>query len=124
TEDIRDPLRQLGFEDDRLDLEMLMIRSIPAQLSCADASELVRDILADFQTRGSSRLIQEAIHEMLASMACHGSIRAGRRLTREEMNGLLREMESTDYSGQCNHGRPTWVELSAKELDRFFLRGR
>ncbi len=124
AEHIRDEFQQLGFEIDRLDVETLMIRSVPAQLSCTDVSALVRDVLSDFQSKGSSHRIQDNIHEMLSSMACHGSIRAGRRLTREEMNGLLREMEATDYSGQCNHGRPTWVELSAKELDRFFLRGR
>ncbi|MGH8560028.1 MAG: DNA mismatch repair endonuclease MutL [Methylococcales bacterium] len=124
AEQLRDDFLQLGFEIDRLDLETLMIRSVPAQLSCADVSTLVRDVLSDIRSKGSSRRIQDSLDEMLASMACHGSIHAGRRLTREEMNVLLREMEATDYSGQCNHGRPTWVELSAKELDRFFLRGR
>jgi DNA mismatch repair protein MutL len=124
AEQMRDEFRKLGFEIDRIDLETLMVRAVPAQLSGADVATLVRDVLSDFDSQGSSRVIQDGIDEMLASIACHGAIRANRRLTRDEMNGLLREMESTDYSGQCNHGRPTWVELTARELDRYFLRGR
>ncbi|MGR9108424.1 MAG: DNA mismatch repair endonuclease MutL [Gammaproteobacteria bacterium] len=124
AEEMRDQFRKLGFEIDRLDIKTLMVRSVPAQLSCTDLATMVRDVLSDMQSHGSSTRIQDRIHEMLSSMACHGSVRAKRRLTRDEMNGLLREMEATDYSGQCNHGRPTWVELTTKELDRFFLRGR
>ncbi len=124
AEEIQDEFRKLGFEIDRLDIETLVVRSVPAQLSCTDVPALVRDVISDIQSKGSSFRIQDSIHEMLASVACHGAIRANRRLTRDEMNVLLREMEATDYSGQCNHGRPTWVELSARELDRFFLRGR
>jgi DNA mismatch repair protein MutL len=124
AEEMLEEFGKLGFEIDRLDLETLMVRSVPVQLTCTDIETLVRDVLSDFRSKGSSFRIQDSINEMLASVACHGSIRANRRLTREEMNALLREMEATDYSGQCNHGRPTWVELSAKELDRFFLRGQ
>ena len=119
-----DQFRKLGFEIDRLDLETLMVRSIPVQLANVDVSVLVRDVLSDIQAKGSSYRIQDTANELLASMACHGAIRAKRRLTRDEMNALLREMEVTDYSGQCNHGRPTWVELTSKELDQFFLRGQ
>ncbi|MGH8547956.1 MAG: DNA mismatch repair endonuclease MutL [Methylococcales bacterium] len=124
AEELRDEFRKLGFEIDRLDLETLMIRSVPAPFSCTDVSTLVRDVLSELHSQGSSSLIQDGIDAMLARLACHGAIRANRRLTRAEMNVLLREMEATDYSGQCNHGRPTWVELTARELDRFFLRGR
>lgn len=124
AQEMREEFGKLGFEIDRLDFETLVIRTVPAQFSCTDVSRLVVDVLSDIQSNGSSTRIQDRIDEMLASIACHGSIRANRRLTREEMNHLLREMEATDFSGQCNHGRPTWVELTAKELDRFFLRGR
>ncbi len=116
--------RKLGFEIDRLDLETLMVRSIPVQLANVDVSALIRDVLSDIQAKGSSYRIQDTANELFSSIACHGAIRAKRRLTRDEMNALLREMETTDYSGQCNHGRPTWVELTSKELDQFFLRGQ
>jgi DNA mismatch repair protein MutL len=119
-----DQFGKLGFEIDRLDLETLLVRSIPVQLANVDVSALIRDVLSDIQAKGSSYRIQDTANELLASMACHGAIRAKRRLTRDEMNALLREMEATDYSGQCNHGRPTWVELTSKELDQFFLRGQ
>ncbi|MCI0668325.1 MAG: DNA mismatch repair endonuclease MutL [Methylococcaceae bacterium] len=124
AEEMRDDFGKLGFEIDRLDLETLVVRKVPAQLACADVSTLVRDVLSELHSKGSSTLLQDRFDDMLASLACHAAVRANRRLTREEMNHLLREMETTDYSGQCNHGRPTWVELTAKELDRFFLRGR
>jgi DNA mismatch repair protein MutL len=114
----------LGLDIDRLGREQVVVRAIPALLHDADIGALVRDVLADLLEHGSTRRVQESVNELLATMACHGSVRANRRLTTEEMNALLRDMERTERSGQCNHGRPTWVQLDMAELDRLFLRGR
>ncbi len=114
----------LGFDVARSGPQGVVVRRIPVLLDGADVAQLVRDVIADFATHGQSRRIEESHNELLATMACHGSVRANRRLGVPEMNALLREMEATERSGQCNHGRPTWVQLSIPELDRLFLRGR
>ena len=114
----------LGFELDRTAPEALRIRQIPVMLANADAEQLVRDVLSDLMRHGSSTRIKEAMNEVLGTMACHGSIRANRKLTIPEMNTLLRDMELTERSGQCNHGRPTWMQLTMAELDKLFMRGQ
>ncbi|MGV8843113.1 MAG: DNA mismatch repair endonuclease MutL [Pseudomonas sp.] len=116
--------QKLGFELQRLGPESLAIRQIPALLKQAEAPQLVSDVLADLLEYGSSDRIQAHLNELLGTMACHGAVRANRRLTLPEMNGLLRDMEHTERSGQCNHGRPTWTQLGMDELDKLFLRGR
>ncbi len=124
VEDNNATFSQLGFEVDRVADESIKLRQIPVVLSNSDVETLLRDVLADLVTHGSSSRIEEAMNEILSTMACHGSIRANRKLTIEEMNALLRDMEITERSGQCNHGRPTWIQLSIAELDKLFMRGR
>ncbi len=114
----------LGFELQRTGEEGLLIRGIPIMLSNENIEQLLRDLLADFIQQGSSERIANSIDDTLATMACHGSVRANRRLSIPEMNALLRDMEATERSGQCNHGRPTWKQLSLAELDKLFARGR
>ncbi|MEN8166266.1 MAG: DNA mismatch repair protein MutL, partial [Pseudomonadota bacterium] len=117
-------LEGLGLEVSRLGQDSLAVRGIPALLQGADAEKLLRDLLSDLVVFGSTSRVREEIDKVLASMACHGSVRANRRLTQDEMNALLRDMERTERADQCNHGRPTWVQLGMAELDRLFLRGR
>jgi DNA mismatch repair protein MutL len=115
---------ELGLEVQRLSPDTVVVRAIPSLLREADVEQLVRDVVADLNTHGDSARVREHLDEMFATMACHGAVRAHRRLTLPEMEALLRDMERTERSGQCNHGRPTWVQLDMKELDKLFLRGR
>ena len=120
----RDWFAELGLEIDRHGPEQLIVRQIPALLEGSDIAALVRDVLSDLLEHGRSERISTSINELLSTMACHGSVRANRRLSIEEMNALLREMEITERSGQCNHGRPTWVQIGLGEVDKLFMRGR
>ena len=124
AEDRADLLLQLGLEVERAGPEMVVARQVPGLLRDADVEQLVRDVFADILEYGGTRRLEEARNALLASMACHGSVRANRRLALPEMNALLRDMERTERSGQCNHGRPTWVQLGMGDLDKLFLRGR
>lgn len=124
TETHTEELRQLGLQIERIGPETLAVRQVPALLRGADTEQLVRDVLADLIEHGQSDRVEAVTHELLGTMACHGSVRANRQLTIPEMNSLLRDMEATERSGQCNHGRPTWTLVTLSELDKLFLRGR
>ncbi|MCV6588378.1 MAG: DNA mismatch repair endonuclease MutL [Marinobacterium sp.] len=115
---------KLGFVLQRLGEETLVVRQVPVALAKANVEQLLRDVLGDMLKYGSSSRIEQSINELLATMACHGSVRANRQLTLPEMNALLRDMEQTERSGQCNHGRPTWTQLTMAELDKLFMRGQ
>ncbi len=117
-------LASLGVLVEAVGEESVICRELPAALKDADAELLVRDVLSDLLEFGTSDRITSSLDELLSTMACHGSVRANRRLTLPEMNALLRDMEETERSGQCNHGRPTWVQLGMTDLDKLFLRGR
>lgn len=116
--------KRLGMEVSPLGPETVIVREMPALLTGVDIAQLLRDVLADLTTHNISTRIDEAILKVLSTLACHGSVRANRKLTLTEMNALLRDMECTERSGQCNHGRPTWTQLRLEELDKLFLRGR
>jgi DNA mismatch repair protein MutL len=115
---------RLGFTVERAAAESVVVREIPALLRGTQVEALLRDVISDVLEHGTSERIRQQINEILSTMACHGSVRANRKLTIPEMNALLRDMEATERSGQCNHGRPTYFQLSLDELDKLFLRGR
>ena len=124
AEDNKTALLELGLEIERVSDEALVVRKVPALLRDSDIEQLVRDVISDLIKFGTTDLINSKQDDLVSTMACHGSVRANRQLTIQEMNALLRDMETTERSGQCNHGRPTWVFKSLAELDKLFLRGR
>ena len=113
-----------GLEVSALSAKTLAVRSVPTHLAQGDAVALARSVLAELAQHDAHNVLQRARDDVLASMACHGAVRANRSLTLPEMNALLRDMEATERSDQCNHGRPTWTQLGMDDLDRLFLRGR
>lgn len=117
-------LARMGLEIEVFGQEQIIVRSVPELLSGTDIEKLVRDLVSDLVEYGNSDRVQEEINQILSSIACHGSVRANRKLEREEMNALLRQIEVVERSGQCNHGRPTWMSVSLSELDKWFMRGK
>ena len=117
-------LKQLGFDIAVLSPTTLAVRAVPTLLQKADAVALARDVLRELSEYGASRVLTDQRNTLLGTMACHAAVRANRSLSIPEMNALLRDMEATERSGQCNHGRPTWFQVSMRDLDKMFMRGK
>jgi DNA mismatch repair protein MutL len=120
----QESLRKLGFDIAQISPTTLAVRAMPVMLKQSEAEAAAHDVIDELREFGASRTMTERRDELLATLACHGAVRANRILSITEMNALLREMEQTERSGQCNHGRPTWFQLSMNDLDKMFMRGK
>ncbi len=120
----QDALKKLGFDIAPLSTNTLAVRAMPVMLKQSEAEAAARDVIEELREFGASRVLTERRNELLSTLACHGAVRANRILSITEMNALLREMEQTERSGQCNHGRPTWFQITLAELDAMFMRGQ